>query len=439
MPSPPVVEIKNLDFRYSHGSLKIDELLLHPGRLYRLYGGSDSGARELLLLAAGLVAPFIESEPAPDGRILRVPGSVPPALNDMVRILGRPILELDNRSRAQAVGMIFENPDWSILGSVVIEEFNYSFASAGLPLPSFAQLTRYGLREQRFQRTETLSGGEKHRLNCACALEANRRLIVADLSSSNLDDEFVEQLGSWLDTEIRRGSCVLIHGLETDQLESLGGEMLVMRRGHLSVVDRLDKEAFPSLSEQSAQLVKSLSRPAPGSQKILVVDEAAGPYSSRPMSLSAANGEVVVVKGRNGCGKTTLGMLTVGADRPASGRIDIDGASPVMAFQHPEHCFFETRIDREVKEGGLLTKCGISDSERSEHPRNLDRSRQKLLAVASALHYSRGLCVLDEPTCGMDWDGKKRFIDLVNHFAETAILIFTHDRAIEGIGRVVSF
>src|SRR5689334_17546425 len=52
-------------------------------------------------------------------------------------------------------------------------------------------------------------------------------------------------------------------------------------------------------------------------------------YGGRPVlddvSLDIQQGEFVCVLGQTGCGKTTLLRLVLGSERPASGRILIDG------------------------------------------------------------------------------------------------------------------
>jgi ABC-type phosphonate transport system ATPase subunit len=58
-----------------------------------------------------------------------------------------------------------------------------------------------------------------------------------------------------------------------------------------------------------------------------------------------------------------------------------------------------------------------------------------LLNIATNLFLSKKLVILDEPTCGMDFPSKIRFVDLINAFPELAMLIITHDQAIEGLGK----
>jgi len=63
----------------------------------------------------------------------------------------------------------------------------------------------------------------------------------------------------------------------------------------------------------------------------LRLDELHFAYGDEPVlrgvSLAAESGELVGVLGPNGCGKTTLFKLIIGSLKPASGRIDVDGAS----------------------------------------------------------------------------------------------------------------
>lgn len=420
-------------------TISIDNLQLTPGKLYGLFGLSGAGASDFLYLIGGLREPLRRSLPAEEGRLNRIESPLPESELRKVLLDGSPIFSLDTVSRARKVGFLFENPEWSMLGGSVIEDFWYSFSAVKLAVPPMRALAPYGLFEKRFQSTDTLSGGEKHRLNCASVFEIPRAVYLLDLSSSNLDRGFLGELLKWAQAAALRGSIVVIHGLRPDETPS-GSDPLCIVSGKIYSMPPSMSE-FPSLSTEEEFLSRSL-RPRQvdgGEAPLLRTNRVWGRYSTAPLSCTLRPREILLVEGPNGSGKTTIGRLIVERKGHTAGDLHLEeDASPVMAFQHPEHCFFSNAINRELDNEELLAKCGISRDEMTNHPRNLDRSRQKLLSIAVTLSLSKRFAILDEPTCGMDYPGKLRFVDLLNFFPDLAVLIFTHDPALRALGRVVT-
>jgi len=140
-------------------------------------------------------------------------------------------------------------------------------------------------------------------------------------------------------------------------------------------------------------------------------------------------GEITAVRGRNGCGKTTLSKLMVGILRPAEGRVLIDGADirsqdlfeigqkAGYVFQNPNSQLFCDTVYNEVayglinqgldnaliseKAGYYLGYFGLSQH-RDDYPGNLSLGEKQRLALAAVLALGTDYLVLDEPTTGLD-------------------------------------
>lgn len=430
------VHIKRLQLEVGETDLSVGTLRLDQGKIYGLLDDDGPRAELFVTYLSGIKAALVRSSPAASGQLLREESTPAIAALRALKIDGRAIYELPNHERAREIGVVFENPETSILGATVIEELWYAFAAIHAPIPPMHALVPYELYEKRFQQTETLSGGEKHRLNCATVLEIARKLYVIDFSSSNLDRIFLQKFLGWLRTRVHAGATALVYGLRPGEIPGVDTYLTVARAGIEAVTP--DATLHPDATSELKILAARLTRQVSTQPTHLNVNEAWGQFSSAGATFEVKGNEIVIVEAPNGAGKTTLGRLIANNEQPAKGRFTLHSeALPVMAFQHGEHCFLADSIWRELPDPAVLNLCGISETEYGEDPRNLERSRQKLLAVAIALFLSRGFAILDEPTCGMDHRSKLRFVALLNHFSQLAVLVFTHDAAVHGLGRVV--
>ncbi len=145
------------------------------------------------------------------------------------------------------------------------------------------------------------------------------------------------------------------------------------------------------------------------------------------LSLTVNPGEVVALLGPNGAGKTTTIDLLLGLGRPDSGRVAILGKPPAEAIA-------EGLVSAVMQTGGLLKDLSVAETVRyvaALHASTvpvaevLDRAglteranrrvgkcsggEQQRLRFALALLPDPALLVLDEPTTGMDVEGRRTF------------------------------
>ncbi|MAT71000.1 MAG: ABC transporter ATP-binding protein [Planctomycetaceae bacterium] len=173
--------------------------------------------------------------------------------------------------------------------------------------------------------------------------------------------------------------------------------------------------------------------------------------------LSVAAGEQVVLRGRSGCGKTTLLNCIAGLTSVDSGRIEIKGHDVVKlpeaardrfrakfigfvfqtfnllpAFSALENVllgmtFTDQRADPQ-RAAELLKMVGLSH--RLTHkPRALSVGEQQRVAVARALANKPVLLLADEPTANVDPAHQQQIIDLLRDACRqegVAMLLVTH-------------
>ena len=164
------------------------------------------------------------------------------------------------------------------------------------------------------------------------------------------------------------------------------------------------------------------------------------------VSLDIDLGDVVAMLGPNGAGKTTSISLLLGLRKPTSGKALLFGLDP-------------TDLDARSRVGVMLQESGIPamlkvreivDLFRSYYPRPLPRERAIAMAgleekagalvkelsggQRQRLYFALAVCgdpdvlFLDEPTVGMDVEGRRSFIERIAEFAQLGrtVVLTTH-------------
>ena len=185
----------------------------------------------------------------------------------------------------------------------------------------------------------------------------------------------------------------------------------------------------------------------------VVVEDVVKRYGSRSVvdgvSLTVGHGEIVAILGPNGAGKTTTVEIIEGYRRPDGGRIEVLGADPWTAGR--DH---RARVGLMLQAGGfdirarpletlrqyaafhadsldptdLIGLVGLGDVAGTAYRRLSGGERQRL-ALAVALVGRPEVLILDEPTAGMDPEGRAATRAVVNdrRASGVATLLTSHD------------
>ena len=166
----------------------------------------------------------------------------------------------------------------------------------------------------------------------------------------------------------------------------------------------------------------------------------------RGLDLAIRPGEVMAFLGPNGAGKTSTIDMILGLSRPSTGHVEVYGMSPRQAIS-------KGLVSAVMQSGGLLkdltvtetvqyiaklftTSCPVGEVlERAGITQIADRSvgkcsggEQQRLRFAMALITDPELLILDEPTQGMDVEGRRDFWKAIRQDAAKGrtILFATH-------------
>ncbi len=199
------------------------------------------------------------------------------------------------------------------------------------------------------------------------------------------------------------------------------------------------------------------------------------PYAAQALkkiSLTVRDGEFVGVMGRTGCGKSTLIQLAAGLMAPSAGRVFLDGEDinerhfdrarlrqrVGVVFQFPEIQLFETTVEKDTAFGLKYLDWSAAKKEaavrqalewmgfdfeavRNRSPFGFSGGEKRRLAIAGVLAVMPGFLLLDEPTAGLDPQGREAFLELLRKLNQdgTTVLMISHDAdaLAEYAGRIV--
>ncbi|OGD56598.1 hypothetical protein A3I57_01350 [Candidatus Beckwithbacteria bacterium RIFCSPLOWO2_02_FULL_47_23] len=195
---PTAISLTNLTVTYPHEkpALKNINWQLKHGEWLGITGSNGSGKTTLLYCLAGLISKHIPA-----------------------KITGEALIN-------QSVGIVFQNPDFSLFNLTVAEEV--AFGARG---PIEPALKAVGMYRQKSADPQTLSYGGKQKVCLAAVLAKNPDLILLDEPTSMLDYKSALELYRLLNKLNQQGKTIVVVEHDTDFLFEFTQKTLILDQG----------------------------------------------------------------------------------------------------------------------------------------------------------------------------------------------------------------
>ena len=197
-------------------------------------------------------------------------------------------------------------------------------------------------------------------------------------------------------------------------------------------------------------------------QNLNYVYSAGTPFEHKALedvSFSVHRGEFIGIIGHTGSGKSTLMQQLNGLLKPTSGNILLDGQDiwsdkkltrqarfrVGLVFQYPEYQLFEEtvykdiafgpknmglnekEIDRRVRESAAIV--GLTEEQLQVSPFDLSGGQKRRVAIAGVIAMEPEILILDEPTAGLDPQGREGILKNIEDYRKThnaTIMMVSH-------------
>ena len=177
------------------------------------------------------------------------------------------------------------------------------------------------------------------------------------------------------------------------------------------------------------------------------------------ISFSLEGGEILGIIGKTGSGKSTLAGLLSGLIIPDKGKVLLNGkdinkdfkskrdifSKIGLVFQYPENQLFEKTVFEDIAFGAInkgysgknldylvekaISFVGLNKKTLKASPYTLSGGEKRKCAIAGILVMEPEILILDEPTAGLDLEGKDSLLESLKNYCiseKNSVIFISH-------------
>lgn len=430
-------------------------MTVKKGQFILLLGKSGSGKSTLAKAIAGLVPEFYGGTVS--GQILK----------------------------SEDASILFQDPENQLVMSTVDREIAFSLENQGMKreemLIRVREITELvGLEYQSASKTMNLSGGQKQKVAFAGILSMQRKIIVLDEPTSQLDPvsaneilEIAKKLNQTLGytvimIEQRIERCIdmadriifmddykiAFDGSKNDfAMYSCSHDLdflppvaqFFIDQGITSDIPLNVTDAKKRIMDFKIEIIKHPKIIKLSDECSIEIRDLDFSYDNAndvisQISMSIPKASILGIMGENGSGKSTLLKIITGLLKKYRGYVDVKGKIGFLS-QNPNDYLFNDTVEQELeftmKTNGIYRFKDIDRiledldilSHKYSNPRDLSGGERQRAAIAAVLSMDSDIIILDEPTRGLDRSLKRKLNDIIHKIKDKGktVIIVTHD------------
>lgn len=400
-----------------------EEIIIFDRELVVISGPSGAGKSTLLLLLKGIIPEFTSGEF--EGEIL---------------YRNQPLYGENFHKNLKNILFLFQNPFSQLIYPDVAEEFFFSMENFNFTREQMDQKKEefneiFNLEILWNKKTNELSNGECQRLVLASLLAIGPDVLLLDEPTAFLDTVARGDFYQWLN-KIKGSKTIILVDHHLSQILPLVDKVInVGPNGEVSLGSINSALNFippvnlaPVCSDRKVNKRPNIE---------LKLSNINFHYSDQnklleDISLTALAGETIVIRGKNGKGKSSLFKIIAGILKPSKGSIRLikNNVEVLLQnhykeigfiFQNPESHFFYDTIREELKsivgrpELAVLLETFFSGIDLNRSPFLLSEGEKRRLSLMMTIFLDKTILLYDEPTFGQDQQSIATIIDMIKN------------------------